>query len=189
VLVGFPGGRLAAVAQSNGAGRWEAGVSEPKGATEVERLADVIGVPGVIEGDVCAASFQGRIGCFEVRSGDLRWAREFSAGAGVAVSEDAVVGVDGTSHINGFKRASGAGLWQNSSLANRGLSAPVLMGKLLAVGDYQGVVHFLRVDDGQIVGRVETGGGPVISTPQSWNGAAVLQTARGHLLLLSPASG
>jgi len=189
VLVGFPGGRLGSIALANGAGRWEAAVSEPKGATEVERLADVVGVPALSEGDVCAASYQGRIGCFEARNGDLHWAREFSARAGVAVSDEAVYGVDTSSHVNGFKRASGATLWQSGALANRDLSAPVVLGKLLAVGDYEGRIYFLRADDGKLVGRFDAAAGPVISTPQAWNGAGLFQTERGHLILLSTAGG
>ena len=186
VLVGFPGGRLDAVALSNGAGRWEAGVSEPKGATEVERLADVLGSPALGESDVCSASFQGRMACFDARSGDLRWAREFSAGAGAAIGADAVYGVDATSHLHAFERAGGNSLWQNGVLANRSLSAPVLVGKLLAVGDYEGVVHFFSADEGKLVGRYEVSGGPVISGPQAWNGAALFQTAKGRLVLLAP---
>jgi outer membrane protein assembly factor BamB len=189
VLVGFPGGRLDAIALANGAGRWEAGVSEPKGATEVERLSDVFGVPAQIDNDVCAASYQGRITCFDNRNGDLRWAREFSAGAGVAVSGDMVVGIDAGSHVNAFARATGASLWQTGALANRALSGPVIVGKWVVVGDFDGVVHFLSVADGRIAGRFESSGGAVISTPQAWNGAVLVQTARGRIFLLTPAGG
>jgi outer membrane protein assembly factor BamB len=185
VLVGFPSGRLGAIALSNGAGRWEAGVSEPKGATEVERLADVIGVPGIIDDDVCAASYQGRIGCFDARNGDLHWAREFSAGTGVAVAASALYGVDASSHVNAFQRSSGAGLWQNSALAYRQLSGPVAVGAWVAVGDFEGKIHFLRAEDGKLVGRFDAGSSAVISTPQTWNGAALFQTARGRLLMLA----
>jgi len=185
VLVGFPSGRMGAIALSNGAGRWEAGVSEPKGATEVERLADVLGVPGILDDEVCTASFQGRVGCFDARSGDLHWAREFSAGAGIALAPGAVYGVDASSHVNAFARASGAGLWQNSALTYRTLSAPVVLGKVMAVGDFEGKVHLLRAEDGKLVGRYDGGGGPVISTPQTWNGAAIFQTAHGRLFMLA----
>jgi outer membrane protein assembly factor BamB len=189
VLVGFPGGRLGAIALSNGAGRWEAGVSEPKGATEVERLADVLGAPQIVGDDVCTASYQGRIGCFDARSGDLRWAREFSAGTGIAAAGGTVIGVDSGSRISAFARASGASLWQNGALGNRGLSPPVIVGKYVAVGDFEGRIHFLRLEDGRIVGRVDADAGPVISTPQTWNGAGVFQTSRGKVLVLAPPGG
>lgn len=189
VLVGFPGGRLGAIALANGAGRWEAGVSEPRGATEVERLADVMGAPVLVGDDVCADSYQGRIGCFDWRNGDLRWAREYSSGTGVAADGDVVIGVDAGSRVNAFKRDTGAGLWQNGALANRVLSAPVVIGRFVAVGDFEGKIHFLRLDDGRIVGRADPGGGPLVSAPQVWNGAGVFQTAHGRLLLLAPAGG
>ena len=189
VLVGFPGGRLAAIALANGAGRWDGGVSEPKGATEVERLADVFGVPAMDGNDVCTASYQGRITCFDNRNGDLRWAREFSAGAGVAVSANAVIGIDASSQINAFARETGAGLWQTGALAYRSLSSPVIVGKYVAVGDFDGIIHFLALQDGRLAGRFQASGGPVISTPQLWNGGAVFQTARGRLFLLNVAGG
>jgi outer membrane protein assembly factor BamB len=189
LLVGFPGGRLAAIALANGAGRWEGGVSEPKGATEVERLADVFGAPALFDNDVCTASYQGRVTCFDNRNGDLRWAREFSAGTGVAVSREAVIGIDATSHINAFARDTGAGLWQTGALANRRLSSPVVIGKYVAVGDYEGIIHVLALEDGRLAGRFDASGGPVISTPQVWNGGAVFQTARGRLFLLNVAGG
>jgi len=189
LLVGFPGGRLDAIALANGAGRWEGGVSEPKGATEVERLADVFGVPAMVDNDVCTASYQGRVTCFDSRNGDLRWAREFSAGAGVAVSREAVIGVDASSHVNAFARDSGAGLWQTGALANRSLSSPVIIGKYVAVGDYEGIIHVLDLQDGRLAGRFEGSSGPVISTPQLWNGGAVFQTAKGRLFLLNVGGG
>jgi outer membrane protein assembly factor BamB len=43
----FAGGKLAAIALSNGGQRWEATVSLPKGATELERVTVVVGEPAV----------------------------------------------------------------------------------------------------------------------------------------------
>ena len=58
VYVGLPGGKLIAVSLASGSVRWEATVGEPKGATELERVADVSGAPVVQGNDVCA--FVGR---------------------------------------------------------------------------------------------------------------------------------
>ena len=82
VIAGFPSGRLVALTAANGAVRWDVAVSEPRGATEVERLADVVGAPLVIGSEVCAASYQGRVGCFDAATGSLRWSTEISESAG-----------------------------------------------------------------------------------------------------------
>ena len=66
LFLGFPGGRLSALNVATGTLRWDASVAVPKGATELERVADVVGTPVVSGREVCAAAFQGRAGCFDI---------------------------------------------------------------------------------------------------------------------------
>ena len=58
---GFSGGKLVAIALENGGPRWEATVAVPHGATELERVTDVEGVPVIDGREVCAAGYQGRV--------------------------------------------------------------------------------------------------------------------------------
>ena len=60
LYAGFPGGKLVALNAANGAQLWEATVALPRGATELERVADVMGNPAVDERQVCAVAYQGR---------------------------------------------------------------------------------------------------------------------------------
>ncbi len=186
VMVGFPGARLVAVALSNGAAHWDSGVSEPKGATEVERLADVIGPIGLKDGEVCAASYQGRVACFDSSSGDEQWSRELAAGAGVNIDGDQLFGIDASSIIQAFAISNGAGMWSNKTLAHRSLSSPASCGRWLVVGDYRGYVHWLDRKDGQVVGRIELDGGPIVAEPRPLASGVLVQTQRGSLALLVP---
>lgn len=185
VLVGFPGGKLVALALANGAARWEATVSEPKGTTEVERLADVVGRPAIDGRDVCAASFQGRIVCGDAANGSLRWARDLSAGAGPAIGGERVYAVDVRSHVYAYGREGGANAWRNEQLRNRQLSAPLALTQAIVVGDLKGYVHFLAPDDGALLARVEVGDGAIVARPQRWADGIVVQTVGGTVALLS----
>jgi outer membrane protein assembly factor BamB len=185
VLVGFPGGRLTALALSNGASRWEAPISEPKGTTEVERLADVVGPIEVSGRDFCAASFQGRIGCGDASNGTLRWAREFSAGSGPAASEKLVYAVDAKSHVYAYGREGGANQWRNNQLQNRALTTPLVLDRAIVVGDLMGFVHFLAPDTGDLIARTEVGDGAIVTRPQKWADGIVVQTQGGTLALLT----
>jgi outer membrane protein assembly factor BamB len=186
VIVGFPGGRVVCIALSNGAARWDSLVSEPKGATEVERLADVLGELALAEDKVCAASYQGRIACFDAAKGDEQWAREMAAGAGVAIGEGRVFGVEQGSTVRAYALSNGASLWSNKSLANRSLSSPGTLGRWLVLGDYQGYVHWLDRADGHLAGRVELDGSPVVAEPRATANGILVQTQRGSLALLVP---
>lgn len=185
VAVGFPGGRLVGVALANGAARWEAAVSEPKGTTEVERLADVVGAVAVAGRDLCAASFQGRIVCADAVNGNLRWARELSAGAGVAIGESQVYAVDARASVLAFSREAGASVWKNDRLANRALTTPVEFGRTVAVGDLGGYVHLLAAADGAFAGRVRVDASAIVARPQRWADGLVVQTQDGTVALLA----
>ena len=186
VIAGFPGGRLVAIALSNGASRWDSAVSEPKGATEVERLADVLGTIGLQDSHVCAASYQGRVACFDAASGEQQWAREMPAGAGVAIDGEELVGIDSASTVQAFALSNGAARWVCKLLARRGLSSPGAQARWVAVGDQEGYVHFLDASDGKLVGRAELDGSPIIAQPRQVAGGFVVQTERGHVVLLVP---
>lgn len=186
VIAGFPGGRLVAIALSNGASRWDSPVSEPKGATEVERLADVLGSIGLEDNRVCAASYQGRVACFDATSGEQQWAREMPAGAGVAIDGEELLGVDSASTVQAFAVSTGAARWVCKVLAHRSLSSPGAGKRWVAVGDYDGYVHFLDASDGKLVGRVGIDDSAIIDPPRQVSGGVLVQTQRGHLVLLVP---
>jgi outer membrane protein assembly factor BamB len=185
VLVGFPGGKLTALALANGATRWETTIAEPKGTTEVERLADVVG-PVLVSGrEVCAASFQGRIACGDVVNGTLRWAREFSAASGPAEGARLVFAVDAKSHVYAFGREGGANQWRNDKMQNRALTTPLAIERAVVVGDVKGFVHFLAPDNGEFLARTEVGGGAIVARPRQWADGVVVQSQGGTIALLT----
>jgi len=184
VAVGYPSGRLVMLAVANGTVRWDAPVAEPRGATEVERLVDVLGAPRVIGSEVCAAAYQGRIACFEVGNGNLRWAREFSAGAGLGADANRVYGVDAKSHVAAFASSTGANSWRQEKLLNRDLTTPLALRRAVLVGDYAGYLHFLSPEDGGFLARVPLGS-EINATPQAFGGGAIVQTQDGTVALVT----
>ena len=55
--------------------RWEVPLGSPRGANEVERLADLVG-PVLRAGDlVCARAFQAAVGCVDAQLGTVAWTR------------------------------------------------------------------------------------------------------------------
>ena len=71
LFAGTAGGHLLALDVVTGIVGWDATVANPKGATELERIADVTGLPLVLERDVCAVAYQGRVACFDLARGTL----------------------------------------------------------------------------------------------------------------------
>ncbi|CAJ0688646.1 Outer membrane protein assembly factor BamB [Ralstonia edaphis] len=179
IILGFAGGKLGALSASNGALRWEAAVSYPRGVSEIERLNDVTGAPSINGSQVCAASFQGRVACFDISTGAPRWGRDFSSPTGVTQDEDGLFAADEKSIVYGFNAQNGADLWKNDALLWRDLGTPLAFGRAVIVGDSEGWLHFLSRDDGKFVARVKTDSSAIGAAPVVVGQTLVVQTRGG----------
>ncbi|MBL8445898.1 MAG: outer membrane protein assembly factor BamB [Zoogloeaceae bacterium] len=185
VLAGFPGGKLVAVNPVNGGAIFELTVAVPKGSTELERVADVIGPPVVQRQEVCAVAYQGRIGCFDGTNGNTLWSREFSSPVGLDRDTRNVYVTDDQDAVSALDASTGASLWKQDRLAKRGVSRPVTMGGYVVVGDREGYVHWLQKDDGAFAARVRPDSSGVAALRVLGSGV-VVQTRAGGVYFLAP---
>jgi outer membrane protein assembly factor BamB len=186
VFAGFAGGRLVALSAGTGSVGWDSVVALPRGATELERVADVVGAP-VADGErVCAVAYQGRTACFDAQSGTTIWARDVSSVAGIAADHRSVYVSDEKGAIVALDKSNGASLWRQDRLTGRGLSAPLAFGRFIVVGDFEGYVHFISREDGALVGRIATDGSAIGAPPVAFDGRTVIvQTRNGGLFALA----
>lgn len=184
-FAGFPGGKLAALALENGALRWEATVAVPRGATELERVADVIGDPALQGREVCAAAYRSRIACYDAATGRQLWARELASLSGVSLDARYAFVADDRGAVHALDRSNGQSVWKQDKLTHRQLSTPLAGGEAVAVGDFEGYVHFLARDTGVFVARGETGGGAVRAAPVQLGSGLLVQTEDGGLVALA----
>jgi outer membrane protein assembly factor BamB len=183
--VALPAGRLLALAAQTGAPRWDAPIAEPRGATELERVADVSGMPVLMGREICAASYQGRLACVDAGNGSVRWARELSADVGPGLDQRYVFASDERGNLQAFSRDSGSSLWRNTSLSWRGLSSPVSFGRAVVVGDRQGYLHFFSREEGALLARVQTDGSAIRATPVVAGSNLIVQSQNGSLLAIA----
>jgi outer membrane protein assembly factor BamB len=185
LFAGFSGGKLVALASDSGNLRWEATVALPKGATELERVTDVVGEPAVQGREVCAAAYQGRVACYEAASGRQVWSREISSVTGVTLDARYAFISDERGAVHALDRSNGRSLWKQDRLAYRQLSAPAGGAEAVAVGDLEGYVHFLSRETGAFVARYSTGGGAVRVPPVRIGAGVLVQTHDGELYVFA----
>jgi len=185
VIVAQPGGKLSSLILATGAPRWDVEVGVSRGATELERVTDIGGAPVLFESDVCAASYQGRVGCFDLVTGSAKWTRDLSSDAGVAVDQLFVFAPDDKGALHAFTRDTGSSSWKNDKLAFRRLSTPLSYGRAVAVGDYEGYVHFLSREDGSFLARAATDGSPIMGTPLVAGTNLIFQTQNGTVTAIA----
>ena len=154
LVVGL-GGRLVGMHPLTGASRWEVPLATPRGTNDVERLVDLVEGVARQGSVVCARAFQAAVGCVDAGRGALLWSKPANGASGLTGDAALLTGVESDGTLVAWKRGDGERAWSNSQLRFRKLTAPVLLGPVLVVGDDQGRLHFLARADGALQARYE----------------------------------
>jgi outer membrane protein assembly factor BamB len=182
LFIGTAGGKLLALDLGTGNVGWEGNVATPKGATELERIADVTSLPVVEERQTCAVAYQGRVACFEIIRGTLNWSRDLSSLNGLAADSRYLYVTDDNGAVHALDKTTGASVWKQEKLAQRSPGGPQFVGDFVAVVDAEGYAHLLDRDDGNLVGRIATDGAPATAQPARSGGNAVWLSTGGTLV-------
>lgn len=186
VYAGFAGGRLVALSAANGGVLWDSVVALPKGTTELERVADITSPPIVDDNRACAVAYQGRIACFDAARGTSIWARDVSSFSGMAADARNLYVTDDKGAVSALDKATGGSVWKQDKLFGRGLTRPLVAGRFIVVGDYQGYVHLLSREDGSFAGRIATDGSAIAAAPVALDlSSFVVQTRNGGVFAIS----
>ena len=180
-ITGFDKGRIAAVRSATGELVWEGLVADPRGRSELERLADVDTEAVIAGGVVYAASYERAVAAFDAETGRPLWRRNIASRTGLAADADLVYVADTGGSVQALDRVSGAGVWTEASLAGRAPAWPVVHGAYVAVTDIEGYVHWLRREDGRPAARTRSSEGRLAGPPARHGDALVTYWGRGRL--------
>jgi outer membrane protein assembly factor BamB len=188
VYAGFAGGKLVAIRADNGKLLWEATVAQPKGVTEIERIADITSLPAVVGPIVYAVAYQGKIAAVDRRSGKVLWNRDVSSYSGLNVEDNKIFVSHTLGAVYSLDYETGKTFWRQGALANRRLTSPLPVGGVVAVGDLEGYVHFLTRDEGSFAARIKLDSNAVMSIiPGSTSTQIIAETRDGGLYAISVA--
>jgi outer membrane protein assembly factor BamB len=181
VIAGLDTGKLLVLSLDQGLPLTEKTIAPPRGRTEIERLIDIHSEPKVFVDTLYVAAYRGSVAAINMRSGDMLWNRDVSSYAGLDVDARQVYVSDDTGAVLALDRGNGGTLWKQSELTGRRLSAPVVSGNQVVVGDFEGYLHWLRRDSGHIVGRVRATSRAIVAPPLAVGELVFVQDQGGTL--------
>lgn len=163
VICGFSSGKLAALDLATGEPLWEISVTAPSGRSELERMVDIDGDPLVRDGVIFVTTYQGDMAAVSEADGTVLWRRKFSSYSGLGADAERLYVTDAEDHIWSIVPRNGSALWRNKKMQARRLSAPVVIGDYIMVGDFEGYLHWLERATGRIAARTRVGKAPISS--------------------------
>jgi outer membrane protein assembly factor BamB len=183
---GFAGGKLIALRVEDGKVIWEASVAQPKGTTEIERIADITSQPFVDGPLVYAVAYQGKVAAVDRASGRIAWSRDISSYTGLNAEDARIFVSHANSAIYALDYSSGKTYWRQGDLRQRRVTAPLPMGNLIAVGDVEGYIHLLNREDGAFAGRLQLENSPVMPQMVALGSSTVIaQNRKGGIYAVS----
>lgn len=180
LVVGFSG-RVVGLNPDNGSVRWEAPLASSRGTNDVERLVELVGQTSRVGDSVCARAFQATVGCVNAVRGSVTWSQPASGSEGVDGDGDALFGTESNGVVVAWARKDGTRLWTTDRLKHRKLTAPLLLGRSVVVGDDAGLIHLLSRTDGSPLNRIATDGSGVAAAPVVAADTLVVVTRNGGI--------
>lgn len=178
LVVGLSG-RLAGLNPSSGSVLWETPIASPRGINDVERLVDLVGRVSRTGDTVCARAFQASVGCVNAARGNLVWTKPANGIQGIHGDDRLLFGTETDGTVIAWKRADGERAWSTDRLRYRGLTAPLVAGRSVAIGDATGFVHLLSREDGTLLNRLPTDGSALAAAPVLAGASLIAVTRNG----------
>jgi outer membrane protein assembly factor BamB len=173
-ISGFDNGKVMAVSLTTGDTIWDTALASPHGRTELDRLVDIDSAVRVVGDNVFATGFQGRTAMLALDSGQLWWSHDMSSYRGLAVDADNLYVTESDGTVVAMRQRDGAEVWRNDKLKRRGLSTPVVTSTAIAVADFQGYLHWLDKNTGELVARERIAKKQRVSNPPAGAGDTVV---------------
>jgi len=185
LLVGHSG-RLLGINPDTGQVQWELSVATSRATNDIERLIDLVGVPNRVGDSACLRSFQTSVACVDLAKNAVIWSKPSQGSTGVSGDATSMVSTESDGRVKAWSRATGDLLWTSDKLVYRGLSAPLLVGSSIVVGDAEGYVHVMNKLTGAFTARFKTDGGAIVAAPVVLGTIVVVVTAKGGIYAYSP---
>lgn len=185
-LVAGLAGRLVGFNPDNGSVRWEAPLASPRGTNDVERLVEIVGRTSRVGDSVCARAFQAAVGCVDAARGRVLWSEHASGSEGIDGDAKMLFGTESNGIVQAWQRADGKRAWSTERLKFRHLTAPLLLGRSVVVGDASGLVHLLSREDGAPLNRLTTDGSGIAAAPVVAGNTLVVVTRKGGVYGFRP---
>lgn len=181
VLVGTGKGGVNVYLLDSGQQGWSAEVGEATGSTELERVIDVDAAPVVFGDKVYAVSSRGNLVAIDLKSGRILWKRQYSSYRQLSIYRNTIFLTNVRGYVYAIDRVNGVERWSNLSLANRGVTGPVVIDDYVVVGDFEGYLHWLNQETGEIVARHEVDSSGIYTTPTVADNIIYSQSRDGDL--------
>jgi len=159
IYAGFPAAKVIAIHAESGGYLWESKISKIKGVSEIERLNDVVSKLIINNSVIYSVSTNGNISSVDRKSGRVLWTSDLSSFNDLIFDGYDIFVINKVGTIHSLRKNNGKLNWRLTDLQHRRITNGSLIKDFLVVGDFDGYIHFIDIEQGTLKGRSQMPGG------------------------------
>ena len=184
VFIGLANGRLLANNVVTGREYWETEISFARGRNELERLADSDAAPLVSATTLYAATYQGNVAALRLQDATVQWKVKLSSRLPMSLGAGRLLVTTELGEVVALDAESGERLWAQEAFRGHGMSRPLAIRERVVVGDANGTLYSLDINDGRLLEKRNTTSGAVVALVAGFDQFAAF-SSQGALSVLS----
>ncbi len=181
VIVGTPTGRVLMISQLDGFVLNQVVVGQNSGSSDLDRISDVSSTPLLLGSEMYTTAFNAGFVDYSFEKNAVIGRLAYHSSKDLAYDENYFVITGDNGHIYCVRRADNVEVWSNTQLSYRNVTAPTIYGNLVVVGDYEGYVYFLNLNNGKILSKISVSDDPIYVAPLIVGNNLVVYSSSGDV--------
>ncbi|HIF50395.1 MAG TPA: outer membrane protein assembly factor BamB [Thiotrichaceae bacterium] len=181
IIAGFDGGRISALELKTGKLVWETKAAVSRGRSELERMVDIDAQPLIVGDAIYITTFQANVAALSLENGQILWQRDISSHAELSADAKNLYVTDEIGNVWALDRFSGTSIWKQEKLTHRHITGPAILGDRIVVGDFEGYLHWLDKETGDISARTQIDKAAILTQPIVENNILFAYSSGGTL--------
>ena len=181
IIAGFDGGRISALELKTGKLVWETKAAVSRGRSELERMVDIDAQPLIVGEAIYITTFQANVAALSLENGQILWQRDISSHAELSADDKNLYITDEIGNVWALDRFSGTSIWKQEKLTHRQVTGPAILGDKIVVGDFEGYLHWLDKETGDLSARTQIDKAAILTQPIVANNILFAYSSGGTL--------
>lgn len=181
VVLGTPSGRVQMISQSDGFILNQFVVGQNNGSSDLARMSDVSSTPLLLGSYMYSTAYNAGFIKYSLEKNVVEGRIPYHSSRDIAYDDNYFVITGDNGHVYCVRRTDNVEVWENSQLSYRNVTAPTIYGNYAVVGDYEGYLYFINLNDGVIDSMIKISGSPIHVAPLIAGNCIVVYSASGSV--------
>ena len=184
LVLGTSTGRMLLVSQQDGFVLNQIVVGQNNGSSDLERISDVSSTPLILGDSIYSTADNSGFVKYSLEKNAVVGKLSYNSSQDIAYDDNFFVVTADNGTVYCVRRSDNVELWANSQLRYRNVTAPTIYGNYAVVGDLEGFIYFINLNDGLIDSKISIGSDPIYVAPLVVGNCLVVYSSSGSVDVL-----